>query len=373
MSFYLVRLDPDGEKPLPDYGPYDLGPEAAKQAKALSEQLGVKVQPRRIRQAPDWKARQLARLQSGELMPLPPEWDLAPIPDHFAHLSKKNLRLIAFTESEEKGIIDRVTVMKPGVYLARFYPDLADPFDPVALKKTLGRRPTEEDIAAEWQRLRENARKRYAGMIAKGEGVEFATTPDEIEWVYENMTEDPKSMVGVDGEVDAHEKSVTSCMTRAYQRRNGRDDFESSIHPVCVYGAGDLAVAYTTGKSGKVAERCICWPDKKIHGRIYSDGSGRLKKLLEDEGYKAFSGTEFDGARLLRVLERIEDDEGDWKFVCPHIDAGITLGCGTVKVIDDGDYLRITSNTRDRMSMDTGYTTGVIPAKICPAKRKAAA
>ncbi|WLC11845.1 hypothetical protein [Bradyrhizobium elkanii] len=56
MSFYLVRLEPDGagamkDVPIPDYGPYDKGSEAAKAAKTLTEERGYKVQPRRMAQA----------------------------------------------------------------------------------------------------------------------------------------------------------------------------------------------------------------------------------------------------------------------------------------------------------------------------------
>src|SRR5688572_12546112 len=65
MAFFLVRLEPDpngGDKmldvPIPDYGPYEKGPEAAKAAKDLTTLRGYKVQPRRIHQAPDWRARQ---------------------------------------------------------------------------------------------------------------------------------------------------------------------------------------------------------------------------------------------------------------------------------------------------------------------------
>src|ERR1700731_488074 len=91
MSFFLVRLEPglDGKMvdvPIPDFGPYEKGPEAAKFAKQLSEQLGYKVQPRRSSQAPDWRARQAQRLADGTLTRLPAKWDIAPITDHFAHL-----------------------------------------------------------------------------------------------------------------------------------------------------------------------------------------------------------------------------------------------------------------------------------------------
>lgn len=327
MSFYLVRLDPDGEKALPDYGPYDQGPEAAKQAKTLSDQLGVKVQPRRMRQAPDWKARQQRRIETGELTPLPPEWDLVPIQDHFAHLSKKNPRLIAFTESEEKGIIDRVTAVKPGGYLIRFYPQLD-----------------------------ENERKRYAAYIDKGDGLQFAWTEDEIEWVYES---------GTIREEEDDNGVCSSCMTRKYQKGQYASDFLSPIHPVRVYAAGDLAIAYRCGKSGNVAERGLVWPEKKIYGRIYSDGSHRLKKLLDEEGFKPFRTQDLNGARLKRVLFQMS---GNDHFVIPHVDAGPVPGSGAALVRDGGDFLIIDSVNGTMC----GGTRGATPAVFAEVMRRAA-
>jgi hypothetical protein len=133
MAFFLVRLEPDpdgGDKmldvPIPDYGPYEKGPEAAKAAKDLTAILGYKVQPRRIHQAPDWRARQQDRLARGVLVPLPELWSaLDPIKDHFAHLAADRAR-VAFTENDELGTIDRVTPLNPGRYLTRFYPEVDD-------------------------------------------------------------------------------------------------------------------------------------------------------------------------------------------------------------------------------------------------------
>ena len=50
---------------------------------------------------------------------------LPAIPDHYAHLSTANPGLIAFTDTPEKAAADIQTPIKPGRYLARFYPNLA--------------------------------------------------------------------------------------------------------------------------------------------------------------------------------------------------------------------------------------------------------
>lgn len=265
MSFYLVRLDPDGEgfveNPVEDYGPYESGGEAAKVAKKLSEAFGVKVQPRRIRQAPDWRERQRNRLADGTLRPLPKKWDLDPIPDHFAHLSKKDPTKIAFTEDDEKGILDRATVVTPGRYLARFYPELSD---------------------AETRRL-------VALVDTFGE-IRFATTPEEITRVY---TTGPHS-----------------CMSKEYK--------SFPIHPAAVYAAGDLAVAYMLNpKSRSISSRAVCWPERKLYGRIYGDIE-RLKRKFEEEGYRSLdrANENFVGARLLKVL--YPGDTG--RFIMPYFD-----------------------------------------------------
>src|ERR1700688_4461153 len=111
QMFYLVRLDRDGsgnlvETPLPDYGTFDKGADAAKASKAAAAALGgAKVQCRRIAQAGDWRAAMMKRFESGELMPLPQKWDLAPIADHFAHIATQDTSLIGYIDSEEHGII----------------------------------------------------------------------------------------------------------------------------------------------------------------------------------------------------------------------------------------------------------------------------
>jgi hypothetical protein len=108
------------------------------------------------------------------------------------------------------------------------------------------------------------------------------------------------------------------------------DNYDSSCHPVRVYGAGDLAIAYLEPEKGHVTARALCWPARKIFGRVYGD-DGKLIPMLESAGFSAIdrhSKTSFNGAKLLRI----EDDYG---FVCPYLDDP------NYGVEDDGDFLRI--------------------------------
>jgi hypothetical protein len=327
--FYLVELVQDGTKPdgaptfrdvpLPDYGPYDTGVEAGRVAKDLTTHRVNRVQPRRIAQVGDWRA--IAAEVAGKLEPLPDGWDLAPIPDHFAHRSKSRKDLIAYIANEVHGAIGRVTELRPGRYIQQFYPDVPD----------------------------ERRRALAALLDPMGHGFKIADDEDTIEWVYEN---------GPD-----------SCMTTAYQHRHKNGDFHSNIHPVRVYAAGDLAVAYRVNEDGDaVTERALIWPEKRIFSRIYGDASGRLLNALEDEGYVKGFGKDWDGARLKRVPQYNYDEE-EWAFVCPYFDRGHEAGSGCRSVIDDGKFLRVVHEyVRGWMETDAirGLQTAVFKAGCEP-------
>jgi hypothetical protein len=279
MSFYLVRLEPDPSEPgkcfdvpIPDHGPFDKGSDAARVAKLLTDQFGFKVQPRRMSQAADWRERQAKRLADGTLTPLPKKWDLPPIKDHFAHLDEaKHQGMVCFTENDQLGIIDRVTVLTPGRYISRFY-------------ETDGKMDDDK------------RRKLIAAIDPTGELL-FAWKPEEIERVYK--------------------EGPSSCM-------DGTHNFPGvPCWPPAVYGAGDLACAYTVNNKGRIQSRCMVWPEKKLYGRIYGDVQ-RMIKLLESEGYENDrdedhtadgNGHHFDGARLLKVAMK---DKG--YVVMPYLD-----------------------------------------------------
>ncbi|WP_316207481.1 hypothetical protein [Bradyrhizobium sp. SZCCHNR3118] len=269
--------------PLPDHDPFEKGPDAAKAAKALTEQLGYKVQPRRMTQAPDWRARQRERIATGELKPLPAAWDLPEIVDHFAHLDPRDPAKIAYTASPEHGTIDRTTSLTPGRYISRFFDPISD----------------------------EHRRKLIAAIDPSGE-VFFATTAEEITRIYKTG---PKS-----------------CMSGEYA-----DNFALlPAWPSEAYAAGDLALAYQINASGSIQSRALCWPEKKIFGRMYGDPA-RLQPALEAEGYRYIrNDNTVDGNNKLESivgakLKKIPTGRRDDEFVVPYFD--------DIKVaIDMGDH-----------------------------------
>lgn len=203
--------------------------------------------------------------------------------NHFPHVSKTDPSKIAFIENDEKGRADRITVMKPGRFLTKFYSDVLTP-------EEIG------DLA-----------NRYIARSQPGT-LHFAKTADEIEHVYTN--------------------GPNSCMA------HDACEYSSSEHPVRVYAAGDLQVAYIV--RGDITARALVWPEKKIYGRIYGDAD-RLRPALEQEGYREGYLT---GARLLRI----EEDGG---FICPYLDGDCTVS-------DNGDYLVIGGD------LDADSTNGLI-------------
>lgn len=112
------------------------------------------------------------------------------------------------------------------------------------------------------------------------------------------------------------------------------DHYALSVHPITAYAAGDLEVAFLHGPGG-VAARALCWPERKIFGRVYpSDNSSAMVDLisrLTARGWRRVTGgnSGFAGARLLRIpLEGAALEKWrarfhvncDAAFVCPHTD-----------------------------------------------------
>ena len=225
-------------------------------------------------QAPVWRDESFWTNRSRELI------------DHFAHVSTEAPGMIAYTESPEKGELDRQTRTKAGRYLNKFFGDVLTP----------------KQIAfyAEWQ-TRGSKPLLDMGKVA----LKFATTPDEI--------------------VDAYKRGPSSCM--------------AGSESVRVYGAGDLAIAYLEpeereGNRPEIIARALVWPAKKAVSRIYpnvenwrGDGfaseheaqsaSDMLLARLKAEGYRSAyedGFSIFDGARILA-----EKEYGN-RYVMPYID-----------------------------------------------------
>lgn len=243
-----------------------------------------------------WECRELDRFYNGHYQRVPwhdADWTYKPETDrHFVHVSRHDPQLVAYTASPEHGEQDRQIRVSPGKYLSRFYGDVL----------------TQKDI------------QYWCGRFKAENGpaeLKFATTADEIVRVYRSGPE--------------------SCMSHS------ADAYSSApMHPVEVYAAGDLAVAYV-GQGDKISARCICWPEKKVYGRIYGDAA-LLEGKLAANGF-TYGG--FAAAFLGARLHKIEEGAG---FVCPYLDVA-----GYVQV--DGDYLRISTDGFDARETD-GTTAG---------------
>jgi len=251
----------------------------------------------------DWRKREVERFANGQYVPVPwkdESWYTSisgPVELHYVHMSMDKTGMIAFTESPEKGRADIQKRMRPGRYLTEYFC------------------------------LTSNDVKYWAGKVSllSGESQEYtiAMTPDDIENVYING---PSSCMGKDA-----------------------DDYQSREHPVRMYGAGDLGVAYIERESS-IAARVIVWPDKKIWGRVYGDGGvyrDQLKDLLTQDGYDhGLSAEHWKGARLIRV----EQHDG---FIAPYLDIG--GGCLT----DTGEYLEICYDGEIDAESESGVTNSL--------------
>jgi len=108
---------------------------------------------------------------------------------------------------------------------------------------------------------------------------------------------------------------VLSCMT--YRASH----FSSPVHPVRIYGAGDLALAYVRQPEGddapgRISARALVWPEKAICGRVYGPGAATLRGALRAQGFKRFDDCALVGARLLAIPA----DQGANAYVMPYID-----------------------------------------------------
>lgn len=205
-----------------------------------------------------WRIREQARLLTGYYTPVPWSHVLEPIDGHFVHMSLENPMLVAYTRNDSKGEQDLQTPMKPGRYLAQFYPSLAP----------------------------HTVRDLQSGILRDAE-LKFAVTADEIE--------------------DIYVRGPSSCMSHE------ASFFDGPCHPVRVYGDSDIQLAYVTGSHDRPTARSLVWPATKSHSRIYGDEC-LLTHLLEAAGYERHS---LKGARIRRIPGE-EDNESN--FVLPYLD-----------------------------------------------------
>jgi hypothetical protein len=245
------------------------------------------------RKAPDlnWKHREAMRFISGQYKPLiwsNESWFLnrdGSIVDHYIHRATVH-NLVAFTESADKGEQDRQTVMKPGVYLTRFFSNVLSVSE-----------------IEHWSRL-------HCMKPGESSDIKYAIRDFEIQDIYERGPE--------------------SCMS------GDVSDYESKTHPVRVYGDSDLSLAYIEGESEyhdkDIKSRALVWTEKKVYGRIYPTPeryseskrdsarieNERLMQALESAGYRPGS---FNGAKI----HAISNDRNHDSYVMPYLDGGYSV------------------------------------------------
>jgi hypothetical protein len=220
-------------------------------------------------------------------------------PDHFAHLSQSDERKIAFTENHQKGQQDKQKTQAAVTYISNqchHWPE----FVQAELLSALG------------------------GFNVQ---LQFVETAEDMVRIY---TECNSS------------RDVGSCMTHDVSDYNS-----NPVHPVAVYAAGDLQVAYARmdGDSGEIWGRALVWPERKVWGRIYSTNASLFRKALKAAGYESGeSSTALVGARL----QLIYTDDSEREIVMPYID-------GTQSADWDGVRLTIASHG----NIEAGSTGGL--------------
>jgi hypothetical protein len=301
---YMI-LDASSGSALPGVSFFDTPQKAAAAAKRIATSTGIKTRIKQVVQD-DWRGREATRLKDGTYAPLPSWWLQAPWwvgstaeADHFAHISADG-ESIAFTETPEKGALDRQLKMGVTAYLGRFFGGKLGGYE-------IG------SIAA---------RLLYGDLEVK-----FSKSPADFQRVYEEQD------------------VFHSCSDNPSCMRYNRTDFRSSpaeIHPAYVFGAGDLAIAWIEHKDStpdnfKIVARAVVYPKEKTYVRTYGTSEQMnmaLTEKLKADGYKRTDC--FKGARLLKV-------ECRGGLVMPYID-----GDHSVEV--RGKFLRLDYENGDEYS-----------------------
>jgi hypothetical protein len=239
-----------------------------------------------------WKAREASRFTDGTYTPLPwadEAWfKTSPVTArHYAHVSVEDPGKIAFTRDDLAGRANTKTRMSAGRYLRDYY---SNELYHLPRKETGG-------VNVHGQKITVDALNHYARTFTKtyggGDTLAFATTREDMVRVY------------LDG--------PNSCMAHPV------DHYQSApVHPVEVYAAGDLQLAYLTNSDQHITARALVWPEKLTVGRIYGDEVS-LQAMLSELGYAMQDSSTLCGARLLKI------PHGDG-YVMPYIDGAQTYG-----------------------------------------------
>ena len=148
-----------------------------------------------------------------------------------------------------------------------------------------------------------------------GLGIRFTDNADEMEHVYATA-------------------NVSSCMG------HDADHFESPHHPVRIYAAGDLELAYHIDEDGEIDGRGLCRKDTKNYVRWYGRGEPAMAKLGYTQGPGCLNGA--------RVAIAYGEGDAEGRIVAPYID-----GAYAWVSIGEDEVARI--GTRGQFGRETYY------------------
>lgn len=300
VRYQILRMETIGTPPVKDGGvpiTFTDPVEASRQAKMFSTAYREKMCVKPVVND-EWREREEARFDDGTYRHLPwrgngwwmSDRSYAIWKDHYPHASMEKPGWIAFTKTAEDGAKDKQTLVRPGAYLNRFF------------------EAAMADYGVRERRLVEDFMKMYGPIDIK-----FATTEQDVIRVYNGLH---------------------TCMTGKC--------WPMDIHPATTYLAGDLQVAYLGDlDAGKVSARCVVWPERKLHSRVYGD-IARLTQGLQRLDYKWGAPI---GARIKRIQLKaprfVNGRNISQCFLVPYIDKKNQAGGGHLSVKDAGDHLVI--------------------------------
>lgn len=277
--------------------------------------------PLRIARVVDdsWRIRETHRLFRGEYTPLPTcvsqaEWfvDSDADKNHFAHRANSDSNKIAFTESPEKGMDDKQTVVPINRYLARYFGD----------------KLRSEDIA-----------KISALYTAQNYSLTIGNDAESFRFAYSGQ------------DVKSESSLYFSCM------RYTKEYFGTPCHPAEAYAGHGLAIAYIVDPNDdkRVIARAVVWPEKMRFVRVYGEDETirvALVDMLESRGYER--ADDWRGARLSVV-------EFGGRIVTPYIDGEVT----SLEHDEDADFMTVTRHGNVDGSTTRGWTESATSRHIC--------
>lgn len=293
---------------------------SASEASAIRACLATP-RPLRIARIVDdsWRIRETHRLFRGEYTPLPAiianaEWfvDSDADKNHYAHRANSDPAKIAFTESAEKGMDDKQTVIPVNRYLARYFGD----------------KLRSEDIA-----------KISAIYAAQNYNLIIGNDAESFRFAYSGQ------------DVKSESSTYLSCM------RYTKEYFGTPCHPAETYAGYGLSIAYIVDPDDddKVIARAVIWPEKMRFVKVYgTDETIRiaLVDMLESRGFER--ADDWRGARLSVV-------EFGGRIVVPYIDGEVT----SLEYDDDDDYMTVSRHGNVDGSTTRGWTESATSRHIC--------